>query len=116
MKPEIGAAAAREGHGFDETPSAQPGGSEGGASDSQRLLHDWKRAHKRCVAYLSHLGLSEDDAILIAGDAIQRAVSRDTWEANGDAYSEALRAMREIVVEKNGEAIATKHGIDPFTA
>src|SRR5688572_22697099 len=92
--------------GLDETPGRT----------TDRLLHDWRRAHKRCAVYLSQLGFPEADATLIAGEAIARAVSRESWEADGDAYSEALRAMREIIVERYAEDMATRHGIDAFTA
>jgi membrane glycosyltransferase len=117
---ETGAASSDEARGFDGAPASGSASSHsvasGGEVSRNRLLHDWRRAHRRCVLYLSHLGLSEDEATLIAGEAIARAVSREDWEAGGDAYSEALRAMREIVLERQGEAIATRHGIDPFTA
>ena len=33
----------------------------GAAASAERLLHDWRRAHRRCLAYLEHLGLGEED-------------------------------------------------------
>jgi membrane glycosyltransferase len=102
--------------------SGSPTESDAGSSDetsfvnTDRLLHDWRRAHGRCVLYLTRLGISEDEAVLLAGEAIARAVSREGWEAGADAYSEALRAMREIVVERRGGGVPTKNGIDEFTA
>jgi membrane glycosyltransferase len=101
-----GAALATEGAGSGDSP----------AVPTDRLLHDWRRAHSRCVLYLTRLGFSEDESVLVAGEAISRAVAREGWEAGADAYSEALRAMREIVVEKYGGAIETKDDIDAFTA
>lgn len=67
---------------------------------AERLLHDWRRAHRRCLAYMTHLGLPEVARQDLAQEAIRRAVEREGWEAGADAYSEALRAMRELVVER----------------
>jgi len=83
----------------------------------ERLLHDWRRAHRRCLDYLAHLGVDDDAGQEIAGEAIARAVAREGWEAGGNAYSEALRAMRELVVERfpRSEAAACAD-LDDFTA
>src|SRR5205085_3535336 len=91
------------------------------AAAPERLLHDWRRAHQRCALYLSHLGVDEKTSREIAQASISRAVERESWEPGGDAYSEALRAMREIVVEHFAltEAVAKQAGcagLDPFTA
>jgi membrane glycosyltransferase len=73
---------------------------DGGPQQAERLLQDWRRAHRRCRDYLSHLGLPEDAREDIAQEAVARAVAREGWEAGADAYSETLRAMRELVVER----------------
>ncbi|HXC52156.1 MAG TPA: glucans biosynthesis glucosyltransferase MdoH [Candidatus Limnocylindrales bacterium] len=99
------------------SPSATRAVSEALAAAPERLLHDWRRAYRRSVEYLSHLGVDEKTSAEIAQDAISRAVERESWEAGGDAYSEALRAMREIVVERYPRATAAGCAdLDPFTA
>jgi len=89
------------GDGGTETEPTSPRGlSEALTTAPERLLHDWRRAHGRCFDYLTQLDLSEDDARQIAKEAMSRAVSREGWEDGADAYSETLRAMRELVVER----------------
>ena len=93
--------------------TSAPGGSQG---SPERLLHDWKRAHRRCATYLGHLGMDEETARGIAQDAIARAVERESWEEGGDAYSESIRAMREIVVERRPRTGKNSGAdLDPFT-
>ena len=102
-------------------PSATRAVSEALAAAPERLLHDWRRAHKRSAEYLLHLGVSEATSREIAQDAISRAVERESWEPGADAYSEALRAMREIVIERlastsRAAGLETCRDLDEFTA
>ncbi|HYC55771.1 MAG TPA: glucans biosynthesis glucosyltransferase MdoH [Candidatus Binatia bacterium] len=85
-------------------------------SSPERLLHDWKHAHKRCVAYLTMLGMAAAEAESIAAAAVQAAITRESWESGGDAFSEALRAMREIVLERHPLSTPAPDGVDAFTA
>ena len=86
------------------------------AASPERLLHDWKRAHRRCLDYLVHLEL--EGALLqeIAQAAVSRAAMRKDWAPHGDAFSESLRALREVVLERfpipQGEG---DDGVDEFT-
>ena len=52
-----------------ELASAASGDSPTVPTD--RLLHDWRRAHRRCVLYQSRLGIPEDEFMKLG------AVSRD---------------------------------------
>ncbi len=72
---------------------------------ADRLLQDWKTAHARAHVYLAALGLSRGEKARFADAAVARAVE-GTWEADGDAVSETLRAVRELVQESGG----TRHG------
>ncbi|HEY2776024.1 MAG TPA: glucans biosynthesis glucosyltransferase MdoH [Candidatus Binatia bacterium] len=106
-------AAAMNGHAAESPPPRPPVGS--GAST--RLLHDWRSAHHRCLDYLLRLGMAEREARPLASEAVARAISREDWQEGADAYSEALRSMRELVVEKlPRDAEAPCPGVDDFTA
>lgn len=90
-----------------------------------RLLHDWRTAYRRCVEYLGHLGFEAEagpeagsgEVAELANQAILRAVARDQWEAGGDACSEAFRALRELVLERDPTSGTTAApATDEFTA
>ncbi len=80
---------------------------------AERLLQDWKTAHARAHAYLAALGLSRGEKARFADAAVARAVE-GTWEAEGDAVSETLRAVRELVQESaagpGGDGAGGRHG------
>ncbi|MFN2375610.1 MAG: glucans biosynthesis glucosyltransferase MdoH [Candidatus Binatia bacterium] len=87
------------------------------ASAPERLLHDWRRVQRRCSLYLAHLGFDEAARAGLASEAVSRAVTRQAWEQGDDAYAEALKALREILLERFPER-AARHceSVDEFTA
>lgn len=98
-------------------PAAARSFAEALAGSPERLLHDWRSAHARCLEYLEDLGIPEDTAQDIAQQAISEAVTRDGWEAGADSYSEALRSMREIVLQRfPAPDSALRRDLEPFTA
>ncbi|HYB98766.1 MAG TPA: glucans biosynthesis glucosyltransferase MdoH [Candidatus Limnocylindrales bacterium] len=120
---EDGTAKVREHHdaGLREHDAASPRGGPRSVSDAigsapDRLLHDWKQAHKRCVAYLTMLDVDAAEAESIAAEAVQTAVTRQSWESGGDSLSEALRAMREIVLARHPLSEPVADDLDPFVA
>lgn len=118
---ETGAAAVVTGESTapaDGTREHAPGDfAESLLATPERLLHDWRRVHQRCLEYLSRLGLADQQRDQIAQEAISRAALREEWEPNSDAYSEAMRATRELLLEKHPSAIDRAcDQIDDFTA
>jgi len=83
-----------------------------------RLLHDWKEAHTRAVAYLAALGCASGEQQALAGEAIERAAHGESWSAESDAVGETLRALRALLPEKYPTAGVTKSaaGADAFVA
>lgn len=66
----------------------------------ERLVQDWRLARERALAYARALGVSADDREALVRGAIDRAVTRPDWSAGGDAVGETLRALREMLVER----------------
>jgi hypothetical protein len=65
---------------------------------AERLLQDWKQAHRRAVAYLEALGVASEARDDIARRAVERAVEKPEWPAGATAISETLAALRELLV------------------
>src|SRR5439155_25909473 len=64
-----------------------------------RILHDWREVHTRALAYLAALGLDPQEDAPLAARAVERALTQP-WERAGDALSETLRALRQLVQEE----------------
>jgi membrane glycosyltransferase len=62
---------------------------------AERLLQDWRSAHARALTYLAALGVPEDARPELAVQAVERALSDDTWGDDG-ALEATLRAVREL--------------------
>ena len=73
----------------------------------ERLLHDWRAAHERALAYLAALGVPDDTRGALATSAVGRALE-EPWEPGSDAIAETLRALRALLRE--GEEIADDDG------
>jgi membrane glycosyltransferase len=117
VPPDAASAVRTRGADAPSAPRVFRGFTDAMAASPERLLHDWRRAHLRVREYLELLEIDDAVANGIAQDAVTRAVSREDWEPGADAYSEALRAMREIVVERiprNVEDVPKP--CDPFVA
>ena len=56
-------------------------------------------AHERALGYLQALGLPEQEREPVARAAIERALQQP-WEADGEAVSETLRALRTLLPER----------------
>jgi len=65
-----------------------------------RLLHDWKQAYDRALAYLEALALPASEHAALATDAVARALEQP-WDGTGDAVAETLRALRALVLERH---------------
>jgi membrane glycosyltransferase len=65
----------------------------------ERLLHDWKAAHERAVAYLQALGVPEEERSGFASRAVKRALAHQ-WEGSTGAIPETLRAVKQLVRER----------------
>jgi len=74
-----------------------------------RILHDWKEAHTRARAYLAALGLDAHDHGALAARAVERALTQP-WETGGDAVSETMRALRQLVQEERPGAARPPEG------
>ena len=82
-----------------------------------RLLQDWKLAHARALAYLEALEVPTVACAGLAAAAVERAVARPAWQPGGDALSETLAALRELLVERDAPAaVATGVPLDAFGA
>src|SRR5436190_10857847 len=79
-------------------PSAEDGGALHVPPD--RLLQDWKAAHERARAYAAALRLPVGEWARLADAAVARAVER-SWLPGGDAITETLRALRELVATRD---------------
>src|SRR5207247_2446912 len=62
---------------------------------ADRILHDWKEARGRALAYLGALGLEAQEHAPLAARAVERALT-EPWERGGDAVSETLRVLRRL--------------------
>src|SRR5437899_12867559 len=81
-----------------------------------RILHDWKEAHGRALAYLAALGLEAQEHAPLAARAVERALT-EPWERGGDAVSETLRVLRQLVQEEHPGAARPPEGApDGFLA
>ncbi len=80
------------------------------AKKAGRLVHDWKQARQRCLAYLSAIGVPSEDRRALADEAVARAARCDSWNDGDDAFSQSLGALRGLLLErypipaKDGEA------------
>ncbi len=83
---------------------------------ADRILHDWKEARARALAYLGALGLGSQEHAPLAARAVERALT-EPWERGGDAVSETLRALRQLVQEEHPGAARPPEGVpDAFLA
>jgi membrane glycosyltransferase len=83
----------------------------------ERLVQDWRQAHARAFAYAEALGLPEGECEQLAMRALERAVTAARWEPGCDAISETLRALRELVVERDPvDPVLLRGGADAFLA
>jgi len=90
--------------------------AHGVAVAPERLVQNWRQAHRRAVAYAEALGIGAAARERLATQAVARAVGRDAWEPGGDAIAETLRALRELVVEGDGvDALLRRGGVEEFT-
>ena len=66
---------------------------------ADKLLHDWKQAHARAIAYMDALAIPPSEREALAAEAIARALRAQRWDADSDAVTETLRAIdRKSVV------------------
>ena len=83
---------------------------------ADRILHDWKEARGRALAYLGALGLEAQEHAPLAARAVERALT-EPWERGGDAVSETLRVLRQLVQEEHPGAARPPEGApDAFLA
>jgi len=61
-----------------------------------RLVQDWKAAHARAHAYLDALDVAPGERDALVTEAVAQAL-RERWQPGGDAVSETMRALRELV-------------------
>ena len=81
-----------------------------------RILHDWKEAHGRALAYLAALGLEAQEHAPLAARAVERALT-EPWERGGDAGSATLRVLHQLVQEEHPGAARPPEGApDAFLA
>src|SRR5437899_4867348 len=80
-----------------------------------RILHDWREVHTRALAYLAGLGLDPQEDAPLAGRAVERALTQP-WERAGDALSETLRALRQLVQEERPGTAPPEGAPDGFLA
>src|SRR5579862_1419610 len=80
----------------------------------ERLLHDWRATHRRALAYLEALGIPAGERELFAHDAIEAALARAVWPADGDAVTETLRALRAMLPERLPASGASASAADTF--
>ena len=66
----------------------------------ERLLHDWKRAHARAMAYMDALGVPPGERGALATEAVERALTSDQWSSASDAVAETLHVLRDMVAER----------------
>ena len=67
---------------------------------AHRLLQDWKAARVRAVAYLATLGIPRAEREVLAGAAVERAISAEPWGEGSDAIDVTLAAVRALVVDR----------------
>lgn len=70
------------------------------SSEPRRLLHDWKQAQQRCLAYLSALGVPAQERGALAEEAVSRALRSGAWGEDDDAFSQSLGALRQLLLER----------------
>src|SRR5438552_809540 len=80
-----------------------------------RILHDWREVHTRTLAYLAALGLDPQEDAPLAARAVERALTQP-WERAGDALSETLRALRQLVQEERPGTAPPEGAPDGFLA
>ncbi len=81
----------------------------------ERLLHDWRRALGRAREYGRALGLAPADADQLAEQAVRRAASREDWTPEATATAETLRALRELLLEREPpDPSLRRAGLDEF--
>src|SRR2546429_2437302 len=80
-----------------------------------RILHDWREVHTRALAYLAALGLDPQEDAPLAARAVERALTQP-WERAGDALSETLRALRQLVQEERPGTAPPEGAPDGFLA
>ena len=84
---------------------------------SDRLLQDWKLARERALTYLAALEVPVADRAALAAEAVERALRSPQWAADGDAIAMTLRALRELLVERDPpDAGADAARLDRFVA
>ena len=81
---------------------------------AERLLEDWKEAHERAHAYLAALAVPEPERPVLVALAIERALAV-AWDEGSDAVVETLRALRQIMPEREPRRGPALTG-DPFLA
>jgi membrane glycosyltransferase len=84
---------------------------------SDRLLQDWKLARERALTYLAALEVPAGERAALAAEAVERALHSPQWAADGDAIAMTLRALRELLVERDPpDAGADAARFDRFVA
>lgn len=83
---------------------------------ADRLLQDWQGAHERALAYLTALGIGDDERAALASAAVRRALHAQPWTADSDAGAETRRALEELLEERAANRAAWDEGTDPFLA
>jgi membrane glycosyltransferase len=83
----------------------------------ERLLHDWREAYERAVAYLAALGLPEAERRALATEAVVEAARGEGWHAESEAVTETLRALRALLVARHPHTVlGLAPDTDPFLA
>ncbi len=93
-----------------------PAASLGLTVPADRLVQNWQLAFARALAYLEALRVPPSACHALASEAVERAVGRAEWDAGGDATSETLRGLRELLVEREAPPAAVRGGLEPFLA
>ena len=79
-------------------------GAPPAAVSTERLLQDWKLARERALAYLTALAVPAGERGALVAEAVTRALHAERWPDDGDAISETLAALRQLLAGGDGEA------------
>ena len=90
----------------DAAPQRLPAPPGGGGEENrplqvspERLLQDWKEAHRRVHLYLLACGVAPAECEALAQRAIAAALDEPQWPAGSDAVRETLGAARRLLAE-----------------
>ncbi len=97
---------------------AERGDGSGGATELRlplaRLLHNWKDAHRRAVAYLEALGIPAGERTRVADDAVVEATADAEGEESFSSHASTLARIRARVQRDHPPAGGTRYAADGF--